>query len=118
MSTALIRCLLAVLALSDNLETVASKDVAQLLGVKRPTVHRALALLQEKGLVQKALYSDVHLTPAGETLARELEAQRDGLFLLFLRRYGLSHEESLQAAFLLMHGLKKESLEKLLAQEE
>ena len=78
----------------------------------------ALALLQEKGLVQKALYSDVHLTPAGEALARELEAQRDGLFLLFLRRYGLSHEESLQAAFLLMHGLKKESLEKLLAQEE
>ena len=50
MSAALIRCLLAVYALSENFEIIASKDVAQLLGVKRPTVHRSLQVLQERGM--------------------------------------------------------------------
>lgn len=49
MSISLIRCLLAVLALSESFDVVASKDVAQLLGVKRPTIHRSLEMLQQKG---------------------------------------------------------------------
>ena len=36
MTASLIRCLLAVLALSDTFERVASKDVAHLLGVRKP----------------------------------------------------------------------------------
>ena len=65
MSAALIRCLLAVYALSENFEIIVSKDVAQLLGVKRPTVHRSLQVLQERGMIQKELYGDVHLTEEG-----------------------------------------------------
>ena len=42
MSPSLIRCLLAVLALSEAYDSVLSKDVARLLGIKRPTVHRSL----------------------------------------------------------------------------
>ena len=37
MTASQIRCLLAVLALSDQCERVASKDIAQLLGVRKPT---------------------------------------------------------------------------------
>ena len=51
MSVSLIRCLLAVLALSETCDAVASKDVAHLLGVKRPTIHRSLQLLVEKGMI-------------------------------------------------------------------
>lgn len=65
MSVSLIRCLLAVLALSELRDAVASKDVAQLLGVKRPTIHRTLQLLVEKGLIEKELYGDVFLTEKG-----------------------------------------------------
>ncbi|MEI3428084.1 MAG: MarR family transcriptional regulator [Christensenellales bacterium] len=46
------------LALSEKLRLVASKDVAQLLGVKRPTIHRSLQVLQEKGLIHKELYGE------------------------------------------------------------
>ncbi|MCI5550227.1 MAG: hypothetical protein MR418_03140 [Clostridiales bacterium] len=46
MTASLIRCLLAVLALSDTFERVASKDVAHLLGVRKPTIHNTLLALQ------------------------------------------------------------------------
>ena len=53
------------LALSDAYDTVLSKNVAHLLGIKRPTVHHALEVLQEKGLIRKELYGDVRLTEEG-----------------------------------------------------
>ena len=113
MSVSLIRCLLAVLALSEACDAVASKDVARLLGVKRPTIHRTLQLLVEKELIEKELYGDVFLTEEGGKQARALESRRDDLALLFARRFGLSPEESLKAAFALMSELSDESLEKI-----
>lgn len=115
MSSSLIRCLLAVYALSENFEVIASKDVAHLLGVKRPTIHRSLEVLQEKGLIQKELYGDVHLTEAGRERARQLEAQRDEISLLFSRQFALPPEEGVRAAFALMSELSEESLKKLQA---
>ena len=79
MSVSLIRCLLAVLALSETCDAVASKDVAHLLGVKRPTIHRSLQLLVEKGMIEKELYGDVFLTEKGRAMARTLETRRDDL---------------------------------------
>ena len=72
MSVSLIRCLLAVLALSETCDAVASKDVARLLGVKRPTIHRTLQLLVEKGLIEKELYGDVFLTEKGRAVGEQI----------------------------------------------
>ncbi len=110
MSVSLIRCLLAVLALSESFDVVASKDVAQLLGVKRPTVHRSLEVLLGKGLIQKEPYGDIHLTEAGRALAEKMEQQRDNLSLHFSKQYGLSTQESVNAAFALMEVLSEESI--------
>ena len=76
MSISLIRCLLAVLALSESFDVVASKDVAQLLGVKRPTIHRSLEMLQQKGLIHKEPYGDIHLTDDGMRMAPTRAASR------------------------------------------
>lgn len=113
MSPSLIRCLLAVLALSDAYEKIFSKDVARLLGVKRPTVHRSLTVLQEKNLITKELYGDVHLTDAGRALAQELETRRDELTIHLTDAFGLSPEESVKAATVLMSELTPESLDKI-----
>ena len=113
MSPSLIRCLLAVLALSDAYEKICSKDVALLLGVKRPTVHRSLTVLQEKNLITKELYGDVHLTDAGRALAQELETRRDDLTIHLTDAFGLSPEESVKAATVLMSELTPESLDKI-----
>ena len=113
MSPSLIRCLLAVLALSDPYEKIFSKDVARLLGVKRPTVHRSLTVLQEKNLITKELYGDVHLTDAGRAPAQELETRRDDLTIHLTDAFGLSPEESVKAATVLMSELTPESLDKI-----
>ena len=113
MSISLIRCLLAVLALSESFDIVASKDVAHLLGVKRPTIHRSLEMLQQKGMIHKEPYGDIHLTDAGREQAQRMERQRDDLALLFAKRYGLPAEESVRAAFALMSTLSQESLSQL-----
>lgn len=113
MSPSLIRCLLAVLALSDAYEKIFSNDVARLLGVKRPTVHRSLTVLQEKNLITKELYGDVHLTDAGRALAQELETRRDDLTIHLTDAFGLSPEESVKAATVLMSELTPESLDKI-----
>ena len=113
MSISLIRCLLAVLALSESFDVVASKDVAQLLGVKRPTIHRSLEMLQQKGLIHKEPYGDILLTDAGREQAQRMERQRDDLSLLFSKRYGLPTEESVRAAFALMSALSADSLARL-----
>lgn len=107
MSSSLIRCLLAVYALSESFEVVASKDVAHLLGVKRPTIHRSLEILQRKGLIQKAPYGDIHLTDDGMRMAQTLERQRDDIAVLFARRFGLASEEGTAAAFALMSCLSR-----------
>lgn len=103
------------LALSDAYDTVLSKNVAHLLGIKRPTVHHALEVLQEKGLIRKELYGDVRLTEEGRALAMELETQRDELSVLFCRSFSLSPEEGVKAALLLISELNDESIAKLRA---
>lgn len=113
MSPSLIRCLLAVLALSEAYDSVLSKDVARLLGIKRPTVHRSLAVLQEKGLIHKETYGDIHLTELGCETAQRMERHRDDLTLLFSRDYGLAPEESVAAALVLISELSDESLNRL-----
>ena len=113
MTPSLIRCLLAVRALSENYPHVASKYVAHLLGVKKPTVHHTLETLRDRELIDKELYGDVHLTETGLALARKLEERRDDLSVLFARQYNLPPEECVRAAVVLMGALAEESLEQL-----
>ncbi len=115
MTASLIRCLLAVLALTENYERVASKDVAHLLGVRKPTIHNTLLTLQERGLIDKERYGDVHLTDEGLETAHRLEHQRDDLALLFSRELGLEPEESVRAAILMISELSEESISRMCA---
>lgn len=108
-----IRCLLAILALTRMEEDVASKNVAKLLGVTKPSVHKALDILVNKGLLEKAHYGSAKLTAAGTELAERLEERQEKLVLLFSQMLGLSMDEGSAAATLLMSELKEESLMKL-----
>ena len=108
-----IRCLLAILALTRMEEDVASKNVAKLLGVTKPSVHKALEILVNKGLLEKAHYGSARLTAAGMELAERLEERQEKLVLLFSQTLGLSLDEGSAAATLLMSELKEESLTKL-----
>lgn len=108
-----IRCLLAILALTRMDEELASKNVAKLLGVTKPTVHKALDILVSKGLLEKEHYGSARLSERGMALAEQLEARQERLLLLFSQTFGLSMDESSAAATLLMSELREESLVQL-----
>ena len=105
-----IRFLLAVLSLSSMGEGVASKNIAHLLGVTRPSVHGMLEQMIERGFIEKARYGRARLTAEGLAVAQALEARRDKLMLLFIRRDALAMDEALIAATSLMGALREESL--------
>ena len=111
-----IRFLLAVLALTAIDEDIASKNIARILGITRPSVHGMLEQMVERGLIEKAHYGSAKLTDEGLALAQALEARRDRLMLLFIRRDGLPMNEALIAATSLISVLKEESLQALEAQ--
>ena len=113
LTDAQIRCLLALLSLTRCGEEIASKDVSKVLGVSRPSVHRMLEILGKTGLTEKKPYGAVRLTPEGMGLAEALEARRDRLLLLFVRRFGLSMDQGALAATLLISGLEEGSLNRL-----
>lgn len=107
------RCLLAVHSLSEIYERASSKGVCKLLGISKPSVHNALAALESKGLIEKKPYAAATLTEQGERIAHELDARRAKLTLFFSKTFGLSMDQSDQAAMLLLSGLNEESLRKL-----
>lgn len=118
MTCSQIRCLLAILALSRMREEVASKDIAHLLGISKPSVHRLLESLGRADYIDKKPYGSIRLTEAGEVLALALEERRERLVLVFARTFALSSDECSMAATLLMSGLKEESLKAMEAQAE
>ena len=108
-----IRFLLAVLSLTTMGEDVASKNIARILGITRPSVHGMLEQMIERGFIEKARYGRARLTEEGLAVAQALEARRDKLMLLFIRRDALPMDEALIAATSLMGVLKEESLQAL-----
>lgn len=65
------RYLIAVYRLADDKEGIRSIDIAEALGVTRPSVSRMLDNLTKMGLLEKRLYGTVFLTKSGKALAEE-----------------------------------------------
>ena len=72
-----IRFLLAFLSLTIMGEDVASKNIARILGVTRPSVHGMLAQMIERGFIEKARNGRARLTEEGLSVAQALEARRN-----------------------------------------
>ena len=69
------RFLLAVLSLTAMDEDIASKNIARILGVTRPSVHGMLEQMIERGFIKKTRYGRVRLTEGGLAVAQALEAR-------------------------------------------
>lgn len=60
----------AVYCFSQNTAGVRSADIAAFLGVTKPSVHHAMKILQQAGLVIKPLYGEISLTDKGRSQAQ------------------------------------------------
>lgn len=85
-------------------------DIAARMGVTAPTVAKTLARLAREGLVARAKYRSVFLTPDGAALA-EACLQRHELVVRFLVRLGLDPETAEKDAEGIEHHVSDRTLD-------
>lgn len=68
-----IRYLLAIESLNRNDSGVRCVDVAQALGITKPSVHSMMNTLKQLSLLEKSRYGMIHLTEEGKRAARRYQ---------------------------------------------
>ena len=100
-----IRYLLIIYRLISEKGSARSVDIAIMLGVARPSVHRMLASLSKMGLVHMEPRSAVTLTSEGNDLAMEYARQYERLFPFFAQYIGLSGYDAEQSTIAALSSL-------------
>lgn len=90
------------------------KDIAREMGVRMPSVTGAIRSLAEKGLVAHQPYENVELTPAGLTRARSVAHRHSAVREFLISVLGLPEQDAEVEACGLEHGIRPETLDKLL----
>lgn len=88
------------------------RDVAESLGVKKPSVVKALFELKRLGLVEQEPYGEIRLTPSGRRSAKSVY-DRHKLLKGFLEGLGVSAENAEADACLMEHVLSRETLDRI-----
>lgn len=88
-------------------------DIADTLGVTKPSVHRMVGILCSRGLAQKVKYGMVFLTEEGRKLAGRYTAYYDILCRYFRHTFALPSEDNRNAAFALLAGISEAGIENM-----
>lgn len=99
----------AVYLLSVKEGAACVRDVAEFLGVKMPSVVKAVHELKEHGLVSQQPYSTIDLTEEGKKVAKEI-FWRHRLLCAFLCKLGVKEEIANIDACRMEHILSRETL--------
>ena len=104
-------CMAAIYVLGKSRKIVRSVDVANKLGITKPSVSVMLRALEEEGFVKKAPAEDLYeltLTEKGREFAQQLHERRC-FFTDLLVWAGVSQEAAEKEACELEHALSQES---------
>ena len=88
----------AILNVADKEGMARSKDIAETLGVAKPSVTGALKLLGKKGLVNYKPYGGVTLTQKGMVEAAKVAKKHDIIESFFMAFLGVGHSVAHPAA--------------------
>jgi DtxR family Mn-dependent transcriptional regulator len=103
----------AILHLAAGADGARSKDVAETLGVARPSVTGALQLLCERGLANHEPYGGITLTRQGRAAAQEVARKHEVLKSFFTEVLGVEKEAAQRAACQAEHALGQEIIDRL-----
>ena len=103
--------LLAIYRLSEGL-AVRSVDVAEALGVSKPSVVKMLHTLAAGGYIHKESYGNIQLTPLGKEVAGRMDSQCGALERFFLDELHVSGETAKKDAMACLGMLSEERLSK------
>jgi DtxR family Mn-dependent transcriptional regulator len=105
----------AIFFLTRDSDVARSKDIAQKLGVARPSVTGALRILANRGLVNYQPYGFVSLTRIGQAKAAAVAKKHDVIKSFFTDVLGIKAETAAQAACKAEHSIGKHISGKLTA---
>ena len=91
-----------------------SKDIAEKLGVARPSVTGALRTLKKKGLANYRPYGSVTLTKTGRAAAQKVARRHDIIKSFFVDVLAVDGKTAQQAACKAEHALGPQVISKLL----
>ncbi|MEA2101577.1 MAG: metal-dependent transcriptional regulator [Thermodesulfobacteriota bacterium] len=103
-----------ILLLSKHKDGVRVKDVAEKLGVKKPSVVSAVRSLVDKGLLDHEHYGVLVLTPEGEDAAKGVYESHKVLFEFLCRILGVEAGVANNDACLIEHCISPETKEQLI----
>lgn len=98
----------SILKLAKCKEYVRSIDVANDLSVTKPSVSRAMHILEERKFITIDEASHLHLTPEGKEIAEKMY-ERHLLFTDFLQFIGVDAQTAAEDACRIEHAISEES---------
>lgn len=103
------------IAIETGDEAVRTTDIANKLGVSKPSVSRAMTVLRESGFVEQETYGDIYLTAKGREIGATVYDKHKKLTFFFTEILGVDKELAEHDACLIEHDISEESMEKLTA---
>ena len=94
--------------------SVRSVDVAEMLGVSKASVNKALSMLKETGMVNQNRYGRVTLTEAGEKYATLVWRAHRALRTFLESDLGVAPETADAEACLMEHVLSEDTMQRLI----
>ena len=99
--------------LDNGSDAVRSVDVARALKVSKPSVNKALALLEEEGHVSRLRYGPIQLTRKGKINGKRLHDRYVAVQRFLVEKLNLTPEFAAEEAHKMEHALSKQTINRL-----
>ena len=103
----------AIYELDSGTGMVRSVDVATTLGVSKPSVNKALAVLEDEGYISRLRYGPIQLTHKGKINGKRLRDRYLAVQAFLTDKLGVAPEVAAEEAHQMEHALSKDTVTKL-----
>ena len=103
----------AVFVLSKQKDNVRITDIAEYLGVSKPSVNRAVNTLTQNGFLEHITYGGIIITPEGESYAANVLRRHKLIKQFLLVELGVSEEIAEHDACQMEHVMSATTIDKL-----
>ena len=103
----------AVFVLSNQKGNVRLTDIAEFLGVSKPSVNRAVNTLTQNGFLEHVTYGDIIITPAGESYAANVLRRHKLIKQFLISELGVDEKIAERDACQMEHVMSPVTIDKL-----
>ena len=103
----------AVFVLSKEKGNVRLTDIAEYLGVSKPSVNRAVNTLTQNGFLEHVTYGDIAITPEGESYAANVLRRHKLIKQFLINELGVDEKIAEQDACQMEHVMSPVTIDKL-----